>query len=124
MNVRWMAVLTGVVVDIVIGTLLALIVGQDVLLSPDLSRPGDVILFCLPIVLTTVSGYVAGRMAKESRVLNGLLVQIIGILFSMLGPPLPRIQVIAYAVSCAFAALGGYLSRYPAQPISRSPGQR
>jgi len=55
-----MAVLTGVTVDIVISAVLGLFISQDVFLSPDLTRPGDVILFCLPIVLTTVSGYVAG----------------------------------------------------------------
>jgi hypothetical protein len=120
MNVRWTAVLTGFVVDVLIGTLLALLIGQEVFVSPDLTRPGDVMLFSLPIVLTTISGYVAGRMAKTSRVLNGFLVQVIGILFSQLGPPLPRIQVISFAIASLFAALGGYLSRYPAEQTSHS----
>jgi len=124
MNVRWMAVLTGVVVDILIGAILTLFIGQDVFISPDLTRPGDLILFSLPIVLTTVSGYVAGRMAKTSRPLNGLLVQIVGILLSQLGPPLPRLQVISYVIACLFATLGGYISRYPAEQKTRSPGPR
>lgn len=114
MNVRWMAVLTGVLVDIVMSSILSLFTPPEVYTSPVLSRPGDVFLLVLPVVLTTISGYVAGRMAKSSRVLNGLLVQIVLILLSQLGPALPRVAVVSYAFACLFAALGGYLSRFPA----------
>ncbi len=71
MNVRWTAVLTGFGVDFLIAILLSPFLSETILTSPDLTRPGDVILLSLPIVLTTVSGYVAGRVAKTSRVLNG-----------------------------------------------------
>jgi putative membrane protein (TIGR04086 family) len=113
MNVRWMAVLTGVLVDVLIGSLLSLFISPEIYTSPVLTRPGDVVLLALPVVLTTVSGYVAGRMAKTSRALNGLLVQVILILITQLGPPPPRTIVISYAFACLFAALGGYLSRFP-----------
>ena len=124
MNVRWMAVLTGFVVDVFIGLLVSLFVSQELYLSPDLTRPGDVILLALPVVLTVVSGYVAGRMAKVSRALNGFLVQVVGILFAALTGPMTRVQVIVYLISSLFAALGGYLSRFPAERPQRSSGRR
>lgn len=123
MNVRWTAVLTGFVVDVFISLLLSPFVSEDIFTSPDLTRPGDVILLALPIVLTIVSGYVAGRMAKSDRVLNGFLVQIVSIVFSSFIGPMTRIQVIVYIISCAFAALGGYLSRFPAERQQRSSGR-
>jgi hypothetical protein len=115
MSVRWSAVLTGFLVDFLIGILLAPFISPDIYTSPDLTQPGVLFLLSLPVVLTTISGYVAGRMAKTSRVLNGLLVQIVSILFSQLIGPIPRVAVVTYAAACAFAALGGYLSRYPNQ---------
>jgi putative membrane protein (TIGR04086 family) len=113
MNVRWTAVLTGFLVDVLISILLSPFISEELITSPDLSRPGDLFLLALPVVLTTVSGYVAGRMAKTSRVLNGFLVQIVSILFSVLLGPLPHTQIISFVVACLFAALGGYLSRFP-----------
>lgn len=115
MNVRWSAVITGFLVDFLIGILLTPFIGQDIYTSPDLSQPGVIFLLSLPVVLTTISGYVAGRIAKTSRVLNGLLVQVLSILISQLSGPIPRVVVVTYAAACVFAALGGYLSRYPAE---------
>ena len=115
MNVRWSAVITGFLVDFLIGILLTPFISQDLYASPDLTQPGVIFLLSLPVVLTTISGYVAGRMAKTSRVINGLMVQIVGILLGVLSGPIPRVGVITYAAACAFAALGGYLSRYPTE---------
>ncbi len=123
MNVRWTAVLTGFGVDFLIAILLSPFLSETILTSPDLTRPGDMILLSLPIVLTTVSGYVAGRVAKTSRVLNGFLVQIVSILFSVVAGPMTRTQVISGVVACLFAALGGYLSRFPAERAQRSSGR-
>jgi len=123
MNVRWTAVLTGFVVDVFISLLLSPFVSQDLYTSPDLARAGDVILLAIPIVLTVVSGYVAGRMAKTDRVLNGFLVQIVSIVFGSLVGPMTRTQVVVYVISCFFAALGGYLSRFPAERPQRSSGR-
>jgi hypothetical protein len=115
MNVRWSAVMTGFLVDFFISILLAPFISEDIYTSPDLTQPRVLFLLGLPVVLTTISGYVAGRMAKTSRALNGLMVQIVIILFSLLGGPIPRVAVVTYVVACGFAALGGYLSRYPSQ---------
>lgn len=113
MNIRWMAVLTGVMVDQVIGLLLlALIPGGDMMQS--IFSP----LLLTSIVMTTVSGYVAGRLASEDRAMHGLLVQVVNILLAQLSPPQPRAYVLALAAACGFAALGGYLSRFPAAPSS------
>jgi putative membrane protein (TIGR04086 family) len=120
MNVRWIAVLTGFFVDIFVSQLLVLFASPEFFTSPDLTRPGDVLLISLLVLSTGVGGYVAGRMARSDRWLNGLLVAIIGILVGQLSAPLPRPFVIATAISCGVAALGGYLSRFPPQRPSRS----
>jgi hypothetical protein len=124
MNVRWMAVLTGYIVDFVVSQLLLFFASPEFFTSPDLTRTGDLILMCLLTFSTGVGGYIAGRMAGSSRALNGLMVAIIGILVGQLGPPPPRIIVIATVVACGLAALGGYLSRYPTEQASRSSRRR
>lgn len=113
MNIRWMAVLTGIVVDMLIGQVL-LLLGP----SNDPALSGDYRLLAVSVVLTAVSGYVAGRLAAESRTMHGLLVQVVIILLYQLGPPLPRPYVLAFAAACGFAALGGFLSRFPATQSS------
>jgi putative membrane protein (TIGR04086 family) len=120
MNVRWMAVLTGFVVDIAISALLSLFATPQFFASPDPTRPGDLLMICLLSLSTGIGGFVAGRMAGSSRAINGLLVAVVGILLNQLGPPLPRVLVISSAVACGLAALGGYLSRYPDRQPSRS----
>jgi putative membrane protein (TIGR04086 family) len=120
MNVRWMAVLTGFVVDITISALLGLLATPQFYTSPDLTRPKDLLLICLFALSTGIGGFVAGRMAGSSRAINGLLVAIVGILINQLGPPLPRVFVISSVIACGLAALGGYLSRFPTQQPSRS----
>jgi len=120
MNVRWMAVLTGFVVDIAISALLSLLATPDFFTAPNLTQPGDLLLIGLLVLSTGIGGFVAGRMAGESRAINGLLVAVIGILVNQLGPPLPRVFVVSSLIACGLAALGGYLSRFPARQPSRS----
>jgi len=120
MNVRWMAVLTGFVVDIAISALLSLLATPQFFIAPNPAQPGDLLLLGLLALSTGIGGFVAGRMAGESRTINGLLVAIVGILVNQLGPPLPRVLVISSVIACGLAALGGYLSRFPAQQPSRS----
>lgn len=124
MNVRWIAVLTGFVVDIAISALLSLAASPQFFASPDLTRPGDLLLISLLALSTGIGGFVAGRMAGGSRALNGLLVAIVGILLNQLGPPMPRVFVISSALACGLAALGGYLSRFPTQQPWRSSRRR
>lgn len=113
MNIRWMAVLTGVMVDLLISLVLgALVPGGD--MTQSIGSP----LLAVSVVMTTVSGYVAGRLASEHRTMHGLLVQVLNILLAQLGPPLPRPYVLALAAACGFAALGGFLSRFPAPQSS------
>lgn len=123
MNVRWVAVLTGFVVDIGITTLLELFANADFFTSPDLTRPGDLFLLGLLVLSTGIGGYVAGRMARVDRWLNGLLVAIVGILIGQLGPPLPRVFIVGSVISCGMAALGGYLSRFPPQRRQPTSGR-
>ena len=95
MNVRWMAVLTGFVVDIAISAVLSLLATPQFFIAPNLSQPGDLLLIGLLALSTGIGGFVAGRMAGESRAINGLLVAVVGILVNQLGPPLPRVFVIS-----------------------------
>jgi len=120
MNVRWMAVLTGFVVDVAISALLSLLATPEFYTAPNLAQPGDLMLLGLLALSTGIGGFVAGRMAGESRTINGLLVAIVGILINQLGPPLPRLFVLSSVLACGLAALGGYLSRFLAQQPSRS----
>jgi len=88
MNVRWMAVLTGFLVDLLISWLLALlmapIVGSDFFTSPDLTRSGDVILIILLTLATGVGGYVAGRMARFNGAKQGFMVWIWALIAAVL----------------------------------------
>jgi putative membrane protein (TIGR04086 family) len=123
MNVRWMAVLTGFLVDLLISQLVLVFASPQFATAPDPARPGDLALLCLLTLSTGVGGYIAGRMARVDRTLNGLLVAVVGVLFGQLGPPLPRVFVIASVVACLLAALGGFLSRYPPHRQPRPPTQ-
>jgi putative membrane protein (TIGR04086 family) len=122
MNVRWTAVLAGFLADYLISFFLSALATPEFLGSPDPARPGDLLLLVLLVLSTGIGGYIAGRIAQTDRTLNGLLVGVVGILLNQLGAPLPRVFVIASAVACAVAALGGFLSRYPPlrQPHSAS----
>lgn len=122
MNVRWIAVLTGYLADLFISALIVQFAGQAFIDGPDITRPNDLIIIALLSISTGVGGYVAGRMARADRTLNGFLVAIVGILIGQLGQSIPRVLVLASLVSCGLAALGGYLSRFPAERSQRSPG--
>jgi len=115
MNIRWMAVLTGYLVDLLISILLpAFLATPEFFISPDLTQPADLILICLLVLATGVGGYVAGRIAQTQRAMHGLLVGVVGILTNQLfgGPPIPRALVVASAIGCLAGALGGLMSRY------------
>ena len=124
MNIRWMAVLTGFLVDILLTFFISFFAPSTVSAGADLSRPTDLILIALGILATGVGGYVAGRMAQAQRPLHGLLVGVVGILAIQLqlmagGPSLTQIDVIALALGCLAGALGGLLSRFPMRRSAR-----
>src|SRR4051794_33110599 len=115
MNIRWIAVLAGYVTDILVSSLVLALAHPDSLFeqAPNLARPSDLILICVLTLSTGVGGYVAGRIAHTSRAINGLLVGVVGILFAQIGiangQPFPRVFVVASAVGCLLAAVGGFL---------------
>ncbi|GAB4214141.1 MAG: TIGR04086 family membrane protein [Roseiflexaceae bacterium] len=113
MNIRWGAVAAGVLVDMLISTVLSLLAALTIGGGSDQVALTDPVWLGVSVVLTTVSGYVAGRMGKTDRTMHGLLVQVVNILLAQLGGPLPRQIVLAYLAACVFAALGGFLSRFP-----------
>jgi putative membrane protein (TIGR04086 family) len=118
MNVRWMAVLTGFIVDIVVTFLLLALAFPQALFAADAAQPTSLASLGLGLLATGVGGYVAGRMAQVQRELHGLLVGVVGILvvqlqLSLGGQSLSHLDVIALAIGCLVGALGGLLSRYP-----------
>jgi putative membrane protein (TIGR04086 family) len=124
MNIRWMAVLTGFLVDILLTFFISLFAPPTASAGFDLTQTPDIILIVLGILATGVGGYVAGRMAQMQRPLHGFLVGVVGILAIQLqllagGPTLSRTDVIALALGCLLGALGGLLSRFPAQRRAR-----
>jgi putative membrane protein (TIGR04086 family) len=130
MNVRWIGVLTGFIVDSLISFFLFALTRPDFSTAPDLTQLADLLFLCLLVLSTGVGGYVAGRMAQTDRMLNGFLVGVVGILVAQLdlvfadGQPMPHVFVIASAVGCLLGALGGFLSRYPTLDRSHLSGRR
>ena len=123
MNVRWMAVLTGLVVDVLLSTLIGLAAGpvaESFAVAPDLTRPGHLVLLGLYLLCTAVGGYLAGRIAGEQHLLHGLLVGVIGVILTQLpaigGDPMPRVYVVGSAAGCLTGTLGGLVSRAPPPP--------
>jgi putative membrane protein (TIGR04086 family) len=124
MNIRWMAVLTGFLVHILLIFLISFFAPPTVSAGPDPARPADLILIGLGILTTGIGGYIAGRMAQAQRPLHGLLVGVVSILAIQLqllagGPSLTRIDVITLALGCLAGAVGGLLSRFPATRRAR-----
>jgi putative membrane protein (TIGR04086 family) len=119
MNVRWMAVLTGFIVDILSTFLLYALFNPESLTATAAFQFSDLFLIGLGLLATGIGGYVAGRMAPAQRALHGLLVGVVGILVLQLQLAisgergLSRAEVIALAAGCLAGTLGGLLSRYP-----------
>jgi putative membrane protein (TIGR04086 family) len=120
MNVRWMAVMTGFVVDVLVTSLVGLLAGpvtESLVTSPDITRLDHLALLALGVLSTGIGGYVAGRLATSDFALHGLLVAAVGVLFAQLppllgDPAIPRVFVIQAVFLCAAGPLGGLLSRY------------
>ena len=62
--------LTGFVVDIAISALLSLLATPQFYTAPNLAQPGDLLLIGLLALSTGIGGFVAGRMAGESRTIG------------------------------------------------------
>ena len=68
MNVRWMAVLTGFVVDIAITALLSLLATPEFYTAPNLAQPGDLLLLgCSRFPPVSAALWLAGWPAKVAR---------------------------------------------------------
>jgi putative membrane protein (TIGR04086 family) len=122
MNVRWGAVLAGVAVDLTLTLLLqgvALLLGAQP--SDDIfsfQRTTDIVLIALGLLATCAGGFVAGAVARDAGLLNGLMVGVVDILIfavqriDPVGTTGARFSVLFQLVGCLAGALGGYLSRY------------
>jgi putative membrane protein (TIGR04086 family) len=125
MNVRWMAVLTGFIVDLVVTLLLYALIFPQTIFSSEAAQTTDPRAIALGLLATGVGGYVAGRMGQARRALHGLLVGVVGILVVQLqiasgGQSLSHTDVLVLAAGCLAGALGGLTSRYPPERRMRS----
>jgi putative membrane protein (TIGR04086 family) len=82
--------------------------------APDPTRLLHLALLSLLLAATAVGGFVAARIAEQSPLLNGMLVGVTGILASVISNPgivaVPRLLIIAQALSLVSGALGGLLA--------------
>ena len=119
MNIRWMAVLTGFLVHVLLTFVISFFAPPTVSAGLDSTGTAGLIVIALGILTTGIGGYVAGRMAQAQHPIHGLLVGAVSILAIQLqllagGPPLTRVDVLALALGCLAGALGGLLSRLSA----------
>ncbi len=126
MEVRWSAVLLGLLVDSLLTILIqgsavwldlrTFLRSPDLSAPPDLTWPPDLILFVLFLLATGIGGYVAGRLAHHAHTLNGLMVGVVGIILGALlsfGAPNPApLFLLGQIVGCGLAAFGGFLSTF------------
>lgn len=117
MQIRWMAVWIGLIVDFVISGVIVLLTStmESYRSAPDLSRPDHLLLWGVLILSTGVGGFVAGRIATHDGPMHGLLVGVVGILIGQLDVLFSRVSVpqpfvIGSAIGCLAGALGGALS--------------
>ena len=114
MNIRWTAVLTGFLADLLLSMPVQLLARPEFFTAPDLSQTSDLVVLALSLLATGVGGDIAGRMGGRDRALHGLLVGVVGVLLGVVqGAGLPRPLVLASAAGCLIGALGGLLSRFP-----------
>lgn len=82
--------------------------------APDATRPLHLALLSMLLAATAIGGFVAARIAEQSPLLNGMLVGVTGILASVISNPgivaVPRLLIIAQALSLVSGALGGLLA--------------
>jgi putative membrane protein (TIGR04086 family) len=119
MNIRWMAVLTGFIVDIFATMLLFMTVFPQTIFAAQPLDMNNPLPIGLGLFATAIGGYVAGRIGLVQRVLHGLLVGVVGILMTQIqmmygDSGMSRTAVLALAAGCVAGALGGALSHYPA----------
>lgn len=117
MNIRWMAVLFGWLVDFGLSLALQLLIVVAGLTSffesPSLTNPLHVSLLLLFVLVVAVGGFVAARLAGAAFALHGFLVGVADILLSTLfngGAAMPRPFILVEILGCGAAALAGLLA--------------
>ena len=125
MNIRWNAVLIGFLLDLMLSALISAYAGPDFAKAIDITQPHDLIILALSALVIGIGGYTAGRIAGEDRAMNGFMVGTVDVLFTTFqGGVLARPLLVTEAIAWALAALGGYLSRFPAAPAVSRPTRR
>lgn len=118
MTIHWRALVTGFTTACALNALILFAAAPDTefLRAPSIARPEHAAYLILLTLATGIGGYVAGRMARTSYLLHGLLVGVIGVLYAQLhlmsgGSAPPRVFVVASAMACIMGALGALVAR-------------
>ncbi len=118
-RINWVAVLAGWILDFVLSLIIS---GVALAFDPSLEEASffasasGIVTGLLLALATGIGGWLAGRIAKEERVLHGVLVGGLGIflllLVSLTDTPPPLDSILLQLLATALGGLGGYLSRW------------
>jgi len=118
-RIQWLAILVGYLVDMT-GSMIIAFAAQSIdpsVLSQSMfaSTTGVVTAFLL-VLMTTIGGFVAGRIAQEERFLHGFMVGGIGIIMllidSLVGTVIPLENILLQCCATLLGGLAGYGSRW------------
>lgn len=116
MSIHWRAIAIGYAVDFLLSVMLGGFFSQDDIAYGTLGSPVAPALLAVSVVVMLASGYAAGRVAQQDGLLHGVLLGAVDVLMNVvLGGLSTRLLVLSVLVGWAAAALGGFLSRFPAR---------
>ncbi len=118
-RIKWVAVLAGWTVDVVLSMLvmaIALAAGLQIETGRFFASPGGIVIGLILVALTGIGGFVAGWIAKDEHVLHGVLVGGVGILYllfvSLIDVAPSFDSIVLQVCATVLAGLGGYMSRW------------
>lgn len=118
-RINWLAVLAGNVLDTFLSTIIALIgfgFFPDVPLDGYFASVSGAIIGLALMLATVVSGWLAGRIAKQERFLHGFLVGgiaiIVMVITGLVERPARLDEIVLACAGTLLAGLAGYSSRW------------
>lgn len=118
-RINWLAILAGNVLDTFLSTIIALIgfgIFPDVPFDGYFASASGAIIGLSLMLATVISGWLAGRIAKQERFLHGFLVGGIGIIVMLIAGlaerPARLDEIVLQCVGTLLAGLAGYSSRW------------
>jgi len=120
MSIRWSAIAIGFAADFLLSVMLGGFFNADDIAYATLGSPVAPALLLVNALVLLASGYVAGRVARQDGPMHGVVLGALDVLLSVALGLLPgglmtKLLAISSLVGWLAAALGGYLSRFPAR---------